>query len=147
MILSFGVSGCGAVASSSGRPAAPGGNQQITIAGSSTVYPLTLRLAHAMKVAGAPVEFAHFNVGTGAGFRAFCTSQQVDIVNASRPINATESQSCADNGRNPVPFQIGYDALAIAVSKQNTFIDALTVEQIAQIFSGSVTRWNEVDTR
>ncbi len=119
----------------------------ITIAGSSTVYPLTLRLSHAMKSTGAPVEFTIANIGTGGGFRAFCTNRSVDVVNASRPITPKEEQACLASGRTPVPFQIGWDALAIAVSKQNTFLESLTVEQLEQIFSGTVTTWRDVDPR
>lgn len=68
----------------------------IHIAGSSTVYPLTLRLAHALTVTGAPTNVVIDNVGTGGGFRAFCSGQAVDIVNASRPITANEQATCLD---------------------------------------------------
>ena len=124
---------------------AAGSGPSIAIAGSSTVYPLTYRLAYAAQISGMDVKFAIKNVGTGGGFRAFCADQSVDIVNASRPINAKEQANCASIGRQPVPFQIGYDALTIAISKQNTFVTDLSIGQLEQIFSGSVTTWKEVD--
>lgn len=85
------------------------------------------------------------NVGTGGGFRAFCGDESVDIVNASRVITADEQAQCVNIGRTPVPFQVGYDALTIVISKQNTFVADLSTEQLERIFSGSVTTWKDVN--
>lgn len=40
---------------------------------------------------------------------------------------------------------MGIDALAVVVSNQNTFVEMLSFEQLAAIFSGQARRWREVD--
>lgn len=146
------LAACGTPANQSPTSSDQGSTQQraansIIVSGSSTVYPLTYRLAYAAQSSGMALDVKIANVGTGGGFRAFCADERVDIVNASRAINATEQAACTNIGRSPVPFQIGYDALTISVSKQNTFVTDLSVEQLERIFTSSVSMWNEVDSR
>jgi phosphate transport system substrate-binding protein len=43
-----------------------------------------------------------------------------------------------------VAFRVGTDALAITVSAENDFVDSLTIEQLALVFSSAAT-WAEVD--
>jgi phosphate transport system substrate-binding protein len=139
---------CGAPPAITPAPAAQSdgsSNATVAISGSSTVYPLTLRVAHGWQATGVAAEVTIENVGTGGGFRAFCADQQIDIVNASRAITASEQQNCAANGRTPVELPIAIDALAIAVSRENTFLTDLTIEQLAQIFSGVASTWRDVD--
>lgn len=115
------------------------------ITGSSTVYPLTARMVEEVHQAGSPAQIDVKFTGTGGGFRSFCNGDPVDIVNASRPITDEESAACRAVGREPLGFQVGVDALAIVVPNQNTFVEALSFEQLAAIFSGQVRRWNELD--
>ncbi|MGB9633196.1 MAG: phosphate ABC transporter substrate-binding protein PstS family protein [Chloroflexaceae bacterium] len=83
--------------------------------------------------------------GTSGGFRSFCSGDPVDIVNASRPINEKELAACRAIGREPVGFQVGVDALALVVSRQNTFVESLSSADLLQIFSGRYRAWNEVN--
>ncbi len=117
----------------------------IAITGSSTVYPLTLRMAREFELAGSPANITVGVVGTGGGFRAFCAGAPVDIVDASRPISDTEIAACQAAGREPVAFQIGTDALSVVVASSNTFAQQLSLAQLKQIFSGQARRWSEVD--
>jgi ABC-type phosphate transport system substrate-binding protein len=71
----------------------------------------------------------------GWGFERFCVAAETDISNASRAIKSDELDACRANGREPISFYIGIDALAIAVSAENTFVEDLTTEQLALIFS------------
>lgn len=141
------VAGCG----SSGEPARIAtiaeAQGSIIIAGSSTVYPITQRVADSFRSAGAPTSIEIQNVGTGGGFRAFCTGTAVDIVNASRAMNAAEQATCAAIGRYPVPIQVGVDALAVVVNAENDFVDRLSIEQLEQIFSGTAATWADIDPR
>ncbi len=118
----------------------------IEITGSSTVFPLTTAIVEAFVQEGSTAIIDVRSTGTVTGFRLFCSgAEDVDIVNASRAINAEEEAECRANNRAPIAFRVGTDALAIVVNKANDFITALTFEQLAQIFSGAATTWSDVD--
>ena len=116
----------------------------IVVAGSSTVYPLTARLAEQFTASGFAGEITIDNIGTSAGLARFCDGQGVDIANASRAITRAESELCAKKRLTPVELRVGTDALAVVVSAQNTFLSAVTVEQLRQIFTTAET-WADVD--
>lgn len=118
---------------------------RIAVTGSSTVYPLTLRMAREFGGAGSQAEIGVGLTGTGAGFRAFCGGAMVDLVNASRAITDEELTACRAIGREPVGFEIGTDALAVVVPETNSFLNTLSFAQLKQIFSGAVRSWNQVD--
>ncbi len=120
-------------------------SDNIIAAGSSTVFPLTERMADLFNQDGFGGTITVDMIGTGAGFERFCVNAETDISNASRPIRQTEIDSCRANGLEPVGFFVAIDALAVAVSRENTFVDNLTLEQVADIFSGKATTWAEVN--
>ncbi len=125
-------------------PADVRGNIEIT--GSSTVFPLTTAIVEAFVQEGSTAIIDVRNTGTVTGFRLFCSgAEDVDIVNASRAINAEEEAECTANNRPPIAFRVGTDALAIVVNKANDFVTTLTLEQLAQIFSSAATTWSDVD--
>jgi phosphate transport system substrate-binding protein len=66
-----------------------------------------------------------------------------DISNASRPIKDSEIEQCAAIGRTPIEIRVGTDALAVVVSVDNDFIDDVTLEELALIFSTAET-WADV---
>jgi phosphate transport system substrate-binding protein len=117
----------------------------IVAAGSSTVYPLSEAIAELFKQEGYAGNMTIDSIGTGAGFERFCTAADADIANASRAIKDSEAEACKANGREPVEFRVGTDALAVVVSQQNTFVTDLTQAQLANIFSGTLKLWSDVD--
>ncbi len=123
-------------------PASATGN--IIIAGSSTVYPLTERIAERFKAEGFQGEITIDSIGSGAGFERFCKTGETDISNASRPIKAEEVENCRAIGREPIEFRVGTDALAVTVSAENDFLTDITLEELAKVFSNEVSKWNEV---
>lgn len=116
----------------------------IAIAGSSTVYPLSERMADLFRQEGFAGEITIASVGTGGGFERFCVAADSDIANASRPIKDEEVANCQAVNRTPIAFRVGTDALAIVVSAENTFLTNVTFEQLALIFSTAET-WSDVD--
>ncbi|MFQ3658943.1 MAG: phosphate ABC transporter substrate-binding protein PstS family protein [Anaerolineae bacterium] len=120
-------------------------SDNIIAAGSSTVFPVTERMADLFNQEGFAGTITVDSIGSGAGFSRFCVAGETDIANASRPIRQSEIDSCLAIGRNPIEFFVGIDALAVVVSKSNDFVTNLTLEQLGQIFSGQVTNWNQVD--
>ena len=116
----------------------------IISAGSSTVFPLSEAMAERFKDEGYPDNITIDSIGSGAGFERFCVAGESDISNASRPIKDSERESCAAVNRIPIEFRVGTDALAVTVSKDNDFVDNLTLEQLAIAFS-SATTWADVN--
>jgi phosphate binding protein len=119
----------------------------IITAGSSTVFPLTQAAAEAFIEAGYSGSITVDSIGTGAGFERFCEAGETDISNASRPIRDGEVEACAAlaTPRMPVEFFVGIDALTVVMSAENDFVTDLSIAQLAAIYSGAATTWDQVD--
>ena len=124
------------------NPLALSGN--IVSAGSSTVFPLSERMAERFKDEGFGGEIAIDSIGSGAGLERFCVAGETDIANASRAIKDDEVAACTAIGRTPIEFRVGTDALAVVVSSENDFLTDVSTEQLALIFSTAET-WADVD--
>ena len=123
-------------------PLALSGN--IVTAGSSTVFPLSERMAERFKDEGFFGEITIDSIGSGAGLERFCVTGETDIANASRAIKDDEVAACKAIGRTPIEFRVGTDALAVVVSSENDFLTDVSTEQLALIFSTAET-WADVD--
>ena len=115
----------------------------IVTAGSSTVFPLSERMAERFQDEGYGDLITIDSIGSGAGFERFCVAGETDISNASRPIKDSEVESCQAIGREPIEFRVGTDALAVTVSAENDFVTDVTMEELAVIFSTAET-WADV---
>jgi len=115
----------------------------IVTAGSSTVFPLSERMAERFTNEGYPDLITIDSIGSGAGFERFCVAGETDISNASRPIKDTEIASCEEIGRTPIEFRVGTDAVAVTVSQENDFVTDVTLAELALIF-GSAETWADV---
>jgi len=82
--------------------------------------------------------------GSGTGIAAMINGT-VDIANSSREMKEREMKMARDNGTEPVPFIVGYDALAVFVHKDNP-IESITIEQLAAIYGegGEITKWSQL---
>ncbi len=133
----------------SGGPALPSvdplkvtGN--IVTAGSSTVFPLSQRMAEIFKDEGYKGQITIDSIGTGAGFERFCKGE-TDISNASARISAAQIDTCKKNSIEPVEFRVATDALAVVMDNESPFLKSLTVAQLRDIYSGTYKTWNQVD--
>ena len=115
----------------------------IISAGSSTVFPLSERMAQRFSEEGFTGNITIDSIGTGGGFERFCVNGEIDIANASRTIKDSEVTSCQAIGREPLAFRVGTDALAVVVSSENTFVTDVTLEELALIFS-TASNWSDV---
>jgi phosphate binding protein len=115
----------------------------IVTAGSSTVFPLSERMKQRFEEEGFSGNLTIDSIGSGAGLERFCVAGETDIANSSRAIKDSEMESCAGIGRTVAEFQVGIDALTIAVSAENDFLTDVTSEELAQIFS-TATNWSDV---
>lgn len=116
----------------------------MSIAGSSTVFPLTQRMAERFTEDGYTGNPAIESIGTGAGIERFCNGE-IDIANASRAIKEEETAKCAEKNITPVEFRVGTDALTIVINPENTWATDLTLDQLAAIYSGEAKTWADVD--
>ena len=124
------------------NPIAVEGN--IVTAGSSTVFPLSERMVERFVDEGYSDSISVDSIGSGGGFERFCSAGETDISNASRTINHKEIDNCNAIGRDPIEIRVGTDALAVVVSKENTFAKGASMEEVAAIFSTAST-WSEVN--
>ncbi len=116
----------------------------IITAGSSTVFPVSERMAELFQNEGYTGNITVDSIGSGAGFERFCTTGETDISNASRPIKSSEVEDCQAIGREPLEFRVGTDALAVVVSTENDFATDLTKEELAKAFSGEAKNWSDL---
>jgi phosphate transport system substrate-binding protein len=119
----------------------------IAIDGSSTVAPVTEAIAEEFRKEQSGVQVTVGTSGTGGGFTKFCAGE-IDISDASRPIEDEEKAACEAKGIKYQEFRVGLDGLAVVSSAQNQFVDTLNFEQLAKIFEeGGATTWNQVDPK
>ncbi len=102
-------------------------------------------VAEQFKADGFAGEIKIDSIGSGAGFERFCKTGESDIANASRGIKDAEVENCKAISRTPIEFRVGTDAIAVVVSKENTFLTDITLEQLAAIFSDKAEKWSDVD--
>lgn len=122
----------------------PNVESAISIAGSSTVFPLTERMAELFVSSGYQGDFTIDSIGTGAGFERFCRGEE-HLVNASRPPKQSEIDLCRANGRELVPFQIGTDAVVVAVNNQNSAVQDVSQSNLQSVFS-TAQNWSDVNS-
>lgn len=120
----------------------------IRIGGSSTVFPIIKEAIKAFREAGNTTTIDLKETGTSDGFRRFC-SGQLEIANASRPINSKELKACSRNRIHFIELPIAFDALTIVVHPSNTWAYQISTQELARLWGrqaeGKVTRWNEVN--
>lgn len=120
----------------------------VKVDGSSTVFPITEAVAEEFqKDNHGTIRVTVGISGTGGGFKKFCRGE-TDVQDASRPISASEMEACRTNGIQYYELPVAFDALTIAVSPQATWIDAITVAELKQMWEpsaqGRVMKWNQV---
>jgi len=116
---------------------------KLTIAGSSTIFPLSRAIYNRFIDEGYNNIINLYSVGSGDGFKLFCQEGKSDIASASRPITAQELETCKANGRKPVEFQIGVDAIVVVAHPDNPLVKNVTLEELAAIFSEE--KWSDVN--
>lgn len=127
--------------------ASPSAAANVTVDGSSTVFPISEAVAEEFQRANKGIGVTVGVSGTGGGFKKFVAGE-VDIVDASRPIKASEIELAQKNGIAFIELPIAYDALSIVVNKKNTWVDSLTTAELKKIWApesqGKVMKWSDI---
>jgi phosphate transport system substrate-binding protein len=120
---------------------------QIAIEGSSTVLPITQAAAEGFNKQNPDVRITVGGAGTGDGFQSFC-SGDIQIADASRPINDEEQQNCQQNGVEFIELPIATDGITVVTNPQNDFANDITLDELKTLWEpdadGQVTTWNQV---
>ena len=90
---------------------------QISIVGSSTVYPFSTIAAEKFGQSSGFKTPVIESTGSGGGMKLFCAGiglEHPDITNASRAMKSSEAELCASNGVEFQEFIVGNDGLAFA---------------------------------
>ncbi|HMA99540.1 MAG TPA: PstS family phosphate ABC transporter substrate-binding protein [Spirochaetota bacterium] len=126
--------------------AAAGLKGNVEIAGSSTVYPITVAVAEEFIKKNPGVNIPVRSTGTGGGFKNFFIPGRTAINDASRRIKEGEFKQAEQNGITPLEFQVGIDAITIVVNKKCP-VNNITVAQLEHIWrpEDPAQKWNEVD--
>jgi len=145
------LSGCGAYEHAvlgRGEDREPGPGQTVEAAetienkGSDTLVNLALAWAERYMELYPDVRISVTGGGSGTGIAALINGT-VDIANASRQMKPEEIEAAEANGVSPVEFVVARDAIAVVVHPSNP-VDTLTFQQIADIYTGKTTNWQEV---
>ncbi len=132
---------------------------QISIVGSSTVFPYTQAVAEQFSaMTGAPSPVVE-STGTGGGMQIFCQGigeSHPDITGASRAMKASEYELCVSNGVTDVTeVLLGFDGLSLATSQDGPDADftkaqifqalAAEVEVDGAVVANPFTNWSQID--
>ncbi len=122
--------------------------QTIKLDGSSTVFPISEAVAEEFQKANPGAKVTVGNSGTGGGFKKFVRGE-IDISDASRPIQAKEMEEAKKNGIEYIELPVAFDALTVMVNPKNTGVKEFTIAQLKQIWEpeaqGKITKWNQIN--
>ena len=104
----------------------------VTISGSSTVEPISVRVAELFGDVAPEVEVTVDGPGTGDGFKLFCAGE-IDISAASRRIKEAEASDCAEAGINWIELRVGIDGIAVLTHPGNDAVSCLNFEDLYAI--------------
>jgi phosphate transport system substrate-binding protein len=109
----------------------------IRIDGSSTVFPFAQAAAELFNQDNADVKISVGEAGTSGGFEKFCAGE-IDIADASRPIEPEEVDACKKGGVSYTEIPVANDGISV-VSNPAVEISCLTTGQLKEL-------WNQGST-
>ena len=139
-----------AAASGSAAPTVeidPNVEGEIFISGSSTVEPVSVRVAELFEDVAPGVFVDVEGPGTGDGFAKFCNGE-TDISDASRAIKDSEAEDCAANGIEFTEILVGIDGIGVMTSENNSAVECVTFENLYGLIgpeSDDVTSWADAN--
>ena len=83
--------------------------------------------------------------GSGTGITALINGT-CDIAEVSREMKESEIELVASKGAAPKKIIVALDGLAVVVSPAN-IISELTIDQLADVFTGKIKNWKELGGR
>ena len=115
--------------------------KNIVIDGSTTVGPIAKAFADYYKEKTG-IGAAISESGSGNGVKSLINGA-CDIANMSRFMKDSEFKTCVEKGILPVAHVVAFDGLAVVVNPANK-VGALTMAQLADIYTGKIRNWKEL---
>jgi phosphate transport system substrate-binding protein len=155
VLASFIVGALAVVGCSSSAPdsaAGSGGNTTgaklsgaVSIDGSSTVGPIMEAISEEFGKENPDVKPTVGISGTGGGMKKFAAGE-IDIADASRPIEEKEVAACKANNIEFIELPIAFDGLSIVINPQNSFLEDITVDELKKIWEpdSKINSWDQV---
>ena len=141
LVLAMCLCGCTQAPASAEKtvgPSATGGIQSLTVTGSTTVLPIAQGAAEAYMDAHSDADIKVSGGGSGVGIQAIGEGT-AGIGMSSRDLKAEETAKYP----NLQVTRIADDGIAVIVNPANT-VNALTLEQVREIYQAHITNWKEV---
>jgi len=136
VVLVSAIAGCRSKDAADNGSNANGGKQTLTIAGSTSVQPLSELLADGFMAANNDIKVTVQGGGSGVGIEQ-AIAGTINVGASSRELKDEEK------GKGLEEYVICKDGIAVVVSKDNK-VTNLTMDQIKNIYAGKVTNWKEV---
>ena len=134
------LAGCGSNGNTSAPASSASGGGELTGSvatdGSTSMKSVIGALGEAFQNANSGVTFTYNPTGSGSGIKAV-SEGRCDIGLASRGLKDDEKSS------GLTETVLAYDGIAVVVSPENPVSD-LTLQQIADIYTGKITNWKDV---
>lgn len=146
LLFSASVAFAGGSGERSGGSGSGGLSGEVRIAGSSTVYPISVAMAEEFSLMHPGVNIPVQSTGTGGGFENFFIPGNTDINDASRPIGEEELVAARENGIEPLEFQVGIDALTVVVNPNADWVNDVSFDELRHIWGpeNPATVWSDV---
>jgi phosphate transport system substrate-binding protein len=114
----------------------------IVLDGSTTVGPIAKAFAEFYMEQNPDVNITVSESGSGNGAKSLINGT-CDIADMSRFMKDKEFAAAVENGVMPVAHVVAMDGLPVLVHPSNPLTD-LTVEQVKDIYLGSITNWKQL---
>jgi len=117
-------------------------NGRVTIKGSTTLLPITMKGIEAFKSIKPNISISVEGSGSGNGIKAILDGT-TDICNSSREMKKEEFEKGKASGRNIKEIAVGIDMIIPIVHPSNK-VKNLSTDQLKGIYDGTITNWNQV---
>lgn len=128
-VLALTAAACGGGGGTATTSPGAGLSGSVDISGSSTVEPISARVAEKFNALHPGVAIKVEGPGTGDGAQLFCTGQ-IDVGNASRPYKDAERDLCAQNGVEFIELVVAVDGLTVLTSHDNDAYECLATPDL-----------------
>ncbi len=122
-------------------------NKRVIIDGSTAVFPVANQLAQKFMSQHPGLRIAVGNSGTEKGLESLCQGN-LDIANASRPIQKIEIEQCDQNGIEYVEIPFAFDGIVVAINSNNNWVNCLTPQELGNIWEArtdqSIQNWKQI---
>jgi len=117
--------------------------ETLVIKGSNTIFPVAQLWIEELKDMYPDLSITLEGAGSSTGISALFNGT-THIANSSRWLKESELEQMSEERKYFIPVVLGYDGIAVIVNP-NLGIDEISIEELAKIYTGEITRWNQLN--